>query len=207
MQVFSKDKAKINLEQYATDAIAAVEMAFIAGFMHDDLRNNVVVDLGTGTGRLAIAGLYMGAKKAIGIEIDGDAIALARENAILLDMEEKLELILGKVENLSSLLRDQSLASNWDGITVLMNPPFGVHGKGADLGFLIAAMGLKGASVIYSYHLRGDKNREYLEGKITKNGWKLVELHEVNMVIPHVYPFHKKKRKEVEVDLYRITPS
>ena len=206
MHVFSKEQAKIRLEQYATDAIASVEMAFIAGFMHDDLRHNVLLDLGTGTGRLAISGLFMGARKAIGIEIDGDAIALARETAMMLGIGESFDLIHGDVENLEKTLRMQSLENNWDGITVMMNPPFGVHGKGADVRFLEAAMALQGVNVIYSYHLRGDKNREYLKGKILKRGWLLAELREVSMVIPHVYHSHKKKRKEVEADLYRIVP-
>ncbi|MBN2150882.1 MAG: 50S ribosomal protein L11 methyltransferase, partial [Candidatus Lokiarchaeota archaeon] len=81
MRTFEPASAKVALEQYATDAIAAVELVFNAGFVHDDLHGRLVIDLGTGTGRLAISALCMGAWRVVGLEVDPDALALARENA------------------------------------------------------------------------------------------------------------------------------
>ena len=36
--------------------------------------------------------------------------------------------------------------------------------------------------------------------------WILSELRQATMFLPRLYEFHEKKRKEIEVDLYRIVP-
>ncbi len=202
MRTFDAASAKVELEQYATDAIAAVELVFIAGFMHDDLYGRLVIDLGTGTGRLAISALCMGAGNVIGIEIDPDALALAKENARAFGLERRLALLLGDVSALP--LAPSRLAG---GATILMNPPFGVQTKGADARFLRAAMAIAGVDVIYSIHLKNEKNRIFLRKLVHDNGWDVVELHQTAMVLPRLYEFHEKKRKEIEVDIYRILPS
>ncbi|MBI5562524.1 MAG: 50S ribosomal protein L11 methyltransferase [Deltaproteobacteria bacterium] len=46
-------------------------------------RSSTLLDVGTGTGVLAIAGVKLGMKKAVGLDIDPDAIAAARANARL----------------------------------------------------------------------------------------------------------------------------
>src|SRR5437773_1543724 len=43
----------LRLEQYPVSAEAAAELLYMAGFEHDDLEGRII-DLGTGTGRLAI---------------------------------------------------------------------------------------------------------------------------------------------------------
>ncbi|NMC08539.1 MAG: methyltransferase domain-containing protein [Candidatus Lokiarchaeota archaeon] len=201
MRTFEPATAKVALEQYPTDAIAAVELVFIAGFMHDDLRGRLVIDLGTGTGRLAISAICMGAWRAIGVEIDPDALALASENATAFGLERRLDLVLGDVDQLA-LVPDR----HGDGVTVIMNPPFGVQVKGADARFLLAAMALPGVDVIYSCHLTNEKNRTFLRKLADASGWRVVELRQTTMILPKLYEFHEKKRKEIEVDIYRIQP-
>jgi ribosomal protein L11 methyltransferase len=54
-----------------------------------------VLDLGTGSGLLAIAAALWGASRVLALEIDGHALQVARENAALNEVEDKVELRQG----------------------------------------------------------------------------------------------------------------
>ena len=54
-----------------------------------------VLDLGTGSGILAIAALLLGAKDAIGVDIDENAVKVSRENAALNGVEDRLHTVCG----------------------------------------------------------------------------------------------------------------
>ena len=56
-----------------------------------------VIDIGCGSGILSIAGLKLGAEKALGVDIDPDAIRAAGENASLNGVSDKFELGIGSV--------------------------------------------------------------------------------------------------------------
>ncbi|UAY77830.1 50S ribosomal protein L11 methyltransferase [Pasteurella canis] len=59
-----------------------------------DLTNKTVIDFGCGSGILAIAALKLGAKHAIGIDIDPQAILASRNNAEQNGVAERLQLFL-----------------------------------------------------------------------------------------------------------------
>jgi ribosomal protein L11 methyltransferase len=59
-----------------------------------DLQGKTVIDFGCGSGILAIAALKLGAAKAIGIDIDPQAIQASRDNAERNGVSERLELYL-----------------------------------------------------------------------------------------------------------------
>ena len=59
-----------------------------------DLTGKTVIDFGCGSGILAIAALKLGAAKAIGIDIDPQAIQASRDNAQRNGVSERLELYL-----------------------------------------------------------------------------------------------------------------
>ncbi|TNH04751.1 50S ribosomal protein L11 methyltransferase [Testudinibacter sp. TR-2022] len=61
-----------------------------------DLNGKTVIDFGCGSGILAIAALKLGAKQAIGIDIDPQAILASRDNAERNGVADRLQLFLAK---------------------------------------------------------------------------------------------------------------
>ena len=159
----------------------------MAGFERDDLQG-ATVDLGTGTGRLAIGAALMGARKVVGVDLDEGAIALARENEVAAGVQ---------VQWVVSAIVD--VEGRYD--AVIMNPPYGTRTPHLDVKFLDRAFEL--APIVYSIHK--SSTRDYLKQAITSRNREIDEIRGMDLDIPHIFPFHHKKRKSVQVDLYRIT--
>jgi putative methylase len=177
---------KIGLEQYPVSPDVAAELLYMAGFEHRDLQGETI-DLGTGTGRLAIGAAIMGCTKVVGVDIDETAIALARENAVAAGVQvEWLVSDIDKVEG------------KYD--TLIMNPPYGTRSPHLDVRFLERAFEL--APVSYSIHK--SSTRKFLKTFIAKRNRKVDGLRSMSLNIPHLFPFHHKKWETVQVDLYRI---
>jgi ribosomal protein L11 methyltransferase len=70
-----------------------------------------VLDVGCGTGILAIAALKLGAESAVGVDIDSRAVACARVNAELNEVQERLRLVTGGIEDLGDQTFDLVLAN------------------------------------------------------------------------------------------------
>ncbi len=177
---------KLGLEQYPVSSDVAVELLYMAGFEHRDLRGQTI-DLGTGTGRLAIGAAMMRSMKVVGVDIDETAIALARENAVAAGVQ---------VEWLVSDIYE--VEGKYD--TVIMNPPYGTRSPHLDVRFLERAFEL--APVSYSIHK--SSTRKFLKSFIAKRNRKADGLRSMSLNIPHLFPFHHKKWESVQVDLYRI---
>ena len=176
----------LRLEQYPVSPEVAGELLYMSGFEHDDL-NGRVIDLGTGTGRLAIGAALMGSPEAVGVDVDERALELARENA---------ESVNAKVEWLLSDIN--KVHGRFD--SVVMNPPYGTRTSHADTKFLEKAFQL--APVVYSIHKAS--TRDFLLRFVKNNDWKVEEARNMTMKIPHLFDFHHKKWQSVDVDLYRI---
>ena len=76
-----------------THPTTALCLAWLDGL---DLTGKTVIDFGCGSGILAIAALKLGAKQAIGIDIDPQAILASRNNAAANGVADRLQLFLAK---------------------------------------------------------------------------------------------------------------
>lgn len=54
-----------------------------------------VLDVGTGSGILSIAALLLGAKSAIGVDIDAQSVRVAQENAVINRVSDRAQFIVG----------------------------------------------------------------------------------------------------------------
>lgn len=63
--------------------------ALMLSLMKNHLRDETLLDIGSGSGILTLAGILLGAKKGIGIEIDPEAIEHAKANAFLNQLENE----------------------------------------------------------------------------------------------------------------------
>lgn len=65
------------------------------------LSPNSLLDVGTGSGVLALTALMKGVPHAVGLDIDGDALKIALEHARMNNLVDRLQLVLGGPEAVS----------------------------------------------------------------------------------------------------------
>lgn len=56
-----------------------------------------ILDVGCGSGILSIAGVLLGAKNAVGVDIDAQSVKVSRENAEINELTDKTEYICGNL--------------------------------------------------------------------------------------------------------------
>jgi len=190
-QIAPHPSPKAYLEQYTIPTEVAAELLFVAAYVHDDVSEKMVADLGCGTGRLAIGAVLLGAKEVVGVDTDKAAVKVAKNSAEKLDLKEKTEWVAADIDILHGNFH-----------TVLQNPPFGVQRRSADRKFLLKALEL--APTVYSLHKSGEDNRAFIKRFIEGHGGKVTGIFPMKLNIPKLFKFHTKPRHEVKVDLYRI---
>lgn len=67
-------------------------MQFLEQYISSD---TTMLDVGTGSGILAITALLLGTKSALGVDIDELSVKIAKENAALNGVEDKIDLVWG----------------------------------------------------------------------------------------------------------------
>ncbi|ASJ01081.1 METTL5 family protein [Thermococcus gorgonarius] len=177
------------LEQYRTPGNVAAELLWLA-YSLGDLRGKIVADLGAGTGVLSIGAALLGAEKVYAVEIDPEALALARKNAESLGLD-----------NIEFLLEDVSEFSRRVDV-VVMNPPFGSQKPHADRPFLIKAFEV--SDVVYSIHLAKPEVRGFIEAFTRDNGFEITHHLTLPFEIPAQFFFHRKRLERIMVDIYRF---
>ena len=198
-----------HLEQYTTSESAAATMLHLAAYTYGDIEGKRVLDLGCGTGMLALGCAFMGAESVVGVDIDRSAVKLAAENSAKLGFKPKVDWIAGDVN---------AVTGKFD--TVVQNPPFGVQRRGADRAFLEKA--LQVADAVYSLHNNPFTNEPlvrrlkanggllqvepspFLTRFIEAQGGKIKAVYALLLAIPRMFDFHTKTRSEIIIDLYVI---
>ena len=186
---------KIKYEQYPTPGQVAAHLLYRAA-NDQNIRNKDVLDMGSGTGRLTIGAAIAGAKKVIGIEIDKNAIKIAKQNLKEIDSKYTNK-IKFKQENIK-----KTTLPKVD--TVVQNPPFGAQNsnKNADKEFLKKSF--KACEDIYSIHIAKEGVRNFMESFTNDHGWGVDYREEVDFNIPRIYSFHKSSNKKIKVDIYHL---
>jgi putative methylase len=208
-KVAPQPNPQARLEQYTTSPQLAANMLYLAAYSNNDIIDKSVVDLGCGTGRLALGAACLGAGNVVGLDIDPLAIKTARENSSKTNLNGTVEWINGDIEAITGCFD-----------TVLQNPPFGVQTREADRAFLVKA--LEVGKVVYSLHNHPEVDERlvkrlkssqgflqvepspFLARFIAKNGGSIQAVYALPMTIPKMFDFHKKARHDFVIDLYVI---
>jgi putative methylase len=183
-------RPRASLEQYQTPAPLAARLLYHA-YTKGDIRGKNVCDLGSGTGMIAIGAALLGACRIQGIEIDPAAVAVAVENATLLDAD--VEFIV------SDVLEEPLTGRLGPCDTVVMNPPFGAQKAHADRPFIDCALRI--APVTYGIFNAGSTPfiEAFVAGRATID-------ERVGGMFPlrRTFAFHKKDVRQIGVEILRL---
>jgi putative methylase len=180
-----------DLEQYPTPADLA------AYLIHDaDLRGDLtgtVVDLGTGTGVLALGTALREPDRVIGVERDAGALAVARGNEQMFDPPAPVAWLRGDATR---------PAIRTDDATVVMNPPFGAQqgNRHADRDFLEAAADI--AAVSYSIHNAGSE--AFVTTFAEETGGTVTHAFEARLDLDRQFDHHAAQTETITAEVFRI---
>jgi putative methylase len=208
VSVAPQPNPQVHLEQYTVSEQIAANLLFIAANANDDVTGKSVLDLGCGTGRLALGASFVGAKEVVGIDIDRSAIQTASQNKKNAGLSN-VQLILGGIDTIYGCFD-----------TVVQNPPFGVQTREADRAFLVKA--LEVGKSIYSLHSHPEVDARlikqlkagqgflqvqaspFLERFIAQHGGLVTAVYAMVMTIPKMFDFHTKLKHDFVIDMYVI---
>jgi len=174
------------LEQYATPAGIAADILWEA-YGAGDIEGKAVADLGCGNGIFSIGAKLMGASRVFAIDVDPEAIKVARGNASALNLD--IEFLACGVE---------SAEGSFD--TVIQNPPFGAQRKHADRAFIKKSLEL--APKVYSLHLEGTE--DFVSRMVNRLGGASEPVKRFKFEIPYAFEFHRKKSETLSVVLFKF---
>lgn len=185
------DDPDVELEQYPTSPELAANLVHLADLTGD--LDGEVVDLGTGTGMLALAAATRSPDRVLALDIDRHALDTAHKNEATITPDTGVNWIQADATRPPLSTTDA---------TVVMNPPFGAqHGnRGADRAFLDAARTF--AVVSYSIHNAG--SRAFVEAYADDHDGTVTHAFAAELPIEGQFEFHTSDRTELPVEVYRI---
>jgi putative methylase len=181
------------LEQYPTPPELAAHVVHLAD-LHGDVDGRTVIDLGAGTGMLALAAALRGPARVVGLELDGDALGTARANERRVAASAPVHWVRGDATRSPLAVAEPA--------TVVMNPPFGAQdgNRNADRAFLATASGL--ADVSYSVHNAG--SREFVEAFAADEGGDVTHAFAADFRIDAQFDHHTDDARDIDTEVYRI---
>ena len=186
-QIPSRPSPRSDLEQVVTPAAAAAELLFTA-LAAGDLKGRSVLDLGCGTGRLAIGAALLGARPVVGTDIDPVGLDIGRQAAAAEQVDVEFQ-----AAEVGTWTRRAEV--------VVMNPPFGAQRRHADRPFWDAAFRLATRSV-YAFALA--PSRTFIARRAVAAGAHVLGTRPVAWGLPRTFPHHTRRRVELPVDLWTV---
>ncbi|MAG50349.1 DNA methylase [archaeon] len=180
-------KPVVKLEQYPTDSEIAADILWFSYF-NKNVSDREIADLGCGTGILGLGALILDAKKVYFVDVNKDALKIAKENLSFLEKS------LGKKFNAIFVNKDVT-DFNRKVDTVIENPPFGVKVKHADKKFLEKAMSI--SDKIYSLHKI--ESKDFIQGLVKKKNFEVKGIIQFKLPLKQTLDFHKRKIHVIKV--------
>ncbi len=183
------------LEQYHTPPDLAAHIVHVAD-LRGDIEDRTVLDLGCGTGMLALGASLRGPKLVAGLDIDPAPLSTAREN----------ERRVGAMTDVAWVRGDATVppftSHGSTPVTVLMNPPFGAQSgnEGADRAFLETASEL--STVSYSVHNAGSES--FVESFAADNGGTVTDAFAAEFELPRQFEHHASESRSIDTEVFRI---
>jgi len=186
------DHPKLGLEQYETSSSVAADMLWNA-FNNGDIRGKVIADLGCGAGILGFGAALLGARKVFFVDIDDNALEIARKNKVFLE-----KVTGGKILCQFVHMPIGKFTKKVD--VVLENPPFGTKNIHADKVFLEKAFVL--APVVYSFHKYS--TREFVRKFAHEQAFHLVAVYRYRFPIRAQFSFHTSRLQYIDVACWML---
>jgi putative methylase len=181
------------LEQYHTPPELAAHIVHVAD-LQGDVEGRTVLDLGCGTGMLALGGALRGPDRVVGVDVDPAPLSTAVENERRVGATADVEWVRGDATRLP--------LSFGASVTVLMNPPFGarVGNEGADREFLETASQV--ADVSYSVHNAGSES--FVESFAGDNGGEVTHAFAAEFELPRQFDHHTEESRTIDAEVFRV---
>lgn len=198
-----------SLEQYPTPTDVAAHLCHVAA-MRGDVADALVVDLGAGTGRLALAAALYEPAAVVGLELDPDALATARRNERRVDPPTPVWWLRADAS------RSPLCFGEFDGeraitpasVTVVANPPFGAQtgNEHADRAFLetVAATAGNCSLPVVSYTLHNEGSASFVESFVEDAGGRVTDAFAVTLDLDAQFAHHTADRVQIQTELFRV---
>ena len=184
---------RVDLEQYRTPPELAAHLVHTAD-LQGDIEGKTVLDLGCGTGMLALAAALRGPAAAVGVDIDPDPLSTARKNERRVGTASPVAWVRGDVTR-AGLCPDGPT-------TVITNPPFGAQAgnEHADRRFLETTARV--ADVSYSIH--NAESADFVEAFAADEGGSVTHAYAAELDVPRSFDFHEQDRRTIDVEVFRL---